>query len=37
MRLVESRSYLVAGANVAGSLVAGMLAAGAGYLAGMGL
>ncbi|MFC8503965.1 fluoride efflux transporter CrcB [Pedococcus sp. NPDC057267] len=37
MRLVESRSYLMAGANVAGSLVAGMLAAGAGYLAGSAL
>lgn len=37
MRLVESRAYLMAGANVAASLVAGMLAAGAGYLAGSAL
>ena len=37
MRLVESRSYLLAGANVALSLVGGMAAAAAGYLAGSAL
>ena len=37
MRLVESRSYLMAGGNVALSLVGGMAAAGAGFLAGSAL